>query len=268
MNRYDGKVTIVTGGCRGIGLAIAEKFAEEGSMVVIADILEKESRESAEMIRAKGQKADYIVTDVSSVDSIYAMTTECVKRYGKIDALVACAGVQVRCPSMKLSEKDFDFVMDVNIKGMFFCNQAVGRVMRKQGGGVIVNISSDNCYSSHLGRAPYCISKRGVNALTAVLGAEWAMYGIRVNAVAPGWTNAPMPMAAIKSGILDGDALMSVIPAQRWGNPSEIADCVFYLSSDEATYMCGQTVSCDGAFNAFILPKALDYIKENDDMDY
>lgn len=269
MKRIEGKVAIITGGSRGIGYAIAEKYAKEGANIFIADILEDVAKEAVENLKKLGVEADYCVADMSKVEDIYAMTEACVKRFGKIDIMVPCAGVQVRCPSMKLSEKDFDFVMDINIKGVFFCCQAAARQMRKQGtGGAIVCISSGNSWSSHLGRAPYCISKRGVNALTAVLGAEWAMYNIKVNAIAPGWLRTAMPMAAVKAGILDEKAVMSISPMERWGEVSEIADLALYLVTDESSYICGQTIYCDGGWNTGILPNALQFIKENDTMDY
>ena len=268
MKRLNDKVAIITGGSRGIGYAIAEKYAKEGAKIFVADILEEESKKAVESLKKLGVEADYCVFDASKVDDIYRMTDACVERFGRVDILVPCAGVQVRCPSLKLSEKDFDFVMDINIKGVFFCCQAAGRQMRKQGGGHIVCISSGNSQMSHLGRAPYCISKRGVNALVAVLGAEWAMYGIQVNAIAPGWLKTAMPMAAVKAGILDEKAIMSIAPIQRWGNVEEIANLALYLASDESSYIVGQTIFCDGGWNTGILPNALDYIKENDTIDY
>lgn len=268
MKRLQNKVAIITGGARGIGFAIAQKYASEGANIFIADTLEEESKNSVAELKKMGVDSDYHVFDVRVVEQVYALVEACVKRFGKVDILVPCAGVQVRCPSLKLSEKDFDFVMDINIKGVFFCCQAAGRQMRKQGSGSIINISSGNSWSSHVGRAPYCISKRGVNALTAVLGAEWAMYGIKVNAIAPGWLATAMPMAAVKAGILKEDQIMSISPMERWGDVSEIADLALYLATDESSYIVGQTINCDGGWSTCILPHALDYIKENDTIDY
>lgn len=268
MKKLENRVAVITGGSRGIGFAIAEKFVKEGAKVLVADILEEQSKEAVAKLKEMGADADYFVFDTTKVDEVYAMVKYCIEKFGRIDIMVPCAGVQKPCPSMKVTEELFDFIMDVDIKGVFFCCQAAAREMRKQGGGVIVNISSVNAIQAHVGRAPYCIAKRGVNALTAVLGAEWAMYGIRVNAVGPGSLKTAITERAMANGLLNEERLMSITPVERWGKVSEIADTVCYLASDEASYICGQTIYADGGWTSFILPNALDYIKQNDDMNY
>lgn len=268
MERLKGKIALVTGGARGIGYAIAHKLAKEGATVVLADILEETAQESAEKLKAEGLHADALKVNVADVKDIYRMTGDCVARHGRIDILVNSAGVAGPCPSMKASEEYFDRIMDINIKGTFFCCQAAGRQMRKQGGGHIVNFSSGTSQMSLIGRLPYVVAKRGVNALTAVLGAEWAMYGIQVNAVAPGWINTALVEYPFKMGYLSKEQIMSVSPIQRLGEEKEIGNLVLYLCSDESSYIVGQTIFSDGGWNTGILPNALDYIKENDTMDY
>ena len=268
MERLKGKIALVTGGARGIGYAIAHKLAKEGATVVLADILEETAQKSAEKLKAEGLHADALKVNVADVKDIYRMTGDCVARHGRIDILVNSAGVAGPCPSMKASEEYFDRIMDINIKGTFFCCQAAGRQMRKQGGGHIVSISSGNSQMAHLGRIAYCVSKRGVNAMTAVLGAEWAMYGIQVNAVAPGFLMTDMVKHAIAVGSVDENQMMAVVPQQRFGEVDEVANLVCYLCSEESSYIVGQTIFMDGGWNTGILPDALNYIKENDDIDY
>lgn len=268
MMRLKDQVAIITGGSRGIGLAVAKKLASEGAKILIADILEEESKQSVVELEKMGAEASYFILNVKNVKEIYNMTDFCVQHFGKIDILLNGAGVAGPCPSMKATEEYWDRIMDINIKGVFFCCQAAGRIMRKNGGGKIINISSGNSSMVNLGRAPYCISKRGVNALTAVLGAEWAMYNIRVNAIAPGWIKTAMAMRPITElKVLSEEQILSVSPVERWGKEEEIADLACYLASDESTYIVGQTIFCDGGWSTGMLPGALDYIKENDKLE-
>ena len=266
MDRMKDQVAIITG-VRGIGLAIAKRYAQEGAKLFLTDIDESVLQEAKDELAALGGEVETYACDAGNVKEIYQMTDACVKRYGRVDILVTCAGVQVRCPSLKLAEKDFDFVMDVNVKGVFFCCQAAGRYMRKQGGGKIILISSANCKTSNVGRAPYCISKSGVTAVAAVLGAEWAMYGIQVNSIAPGWTASAMALKGVELGVINEEQINSVIPMERWGKVEELANLALYLASEESSYIVGQTIFCDGGLTTGILPHALDYIKQNDDME-
>ncbi len=264
MNRLKNQVAIITGGSRGIGMAIAKKFANEGADILIADIMKEEAEAAARELSSMGSNAGSYQLDVRDVGEIYKMVAYCEKEFGKVDILVNNAGVQKPCPSMKLSEEDFDRIMDINIKGAFFCAQAAGRSMRKNGGGKIVNMSSGNSRMVNVGRAPYCISKTGINSMTAVLGAEWAMYNIRVNAIAPGWIQTEMTKRGIALKALDEKQVFAVSPVERWGTVEEIANLACYLASDESTYIVGQVIFCDGGWNTGMMPGALDYIREND----
>jgi NAD(P)-dependent dehydrogenase (short-subunit alcohol dehydrogenase family) len=136
--------------------------------------------------------------------------------------------------------------------------------MRKYGGGKIVSISSGNSRMMNVGRAPYCISKTGINAMTSILGAEWAMYNIRVNAIAPGWIKTAMVKRGLSLKAINQEQIMSVSPVGRWGTEAEIADLALFLVSDRSTYVVGQTIFCDGGWSTGILPNALDYIRAND----
>lgn len=264
MDKLKNQAAIITGGSQGIGFAIAKKLASEGAAVLIADILEQEAKQAVEILKGIGANADNYILDVTRVDQIYSMVKYCEEKFGKVDILINNAGVQKRCPSMMLSEEDFDRVMDVNIKGAFFCSQAVGCVMKKNGGGKIISISSGNSRMMNVGRAPYCISKMGINAMTSVLGAEWAMYNIRVNAIAPGWIKTAMVERGLALKVIDEKQVFSVSPVERWGTEEEIANLALYLASDESSYIVGQTIFCDGGWSTGILPNALDYIKRED----
>ena len=265
MGKLNGKAAIVTGGAKGIGNAIAKRFAEEGANILIADILEEESSIAAKSLSSLGIAADYLLCDVAEVEDIRRMTRYCEKRFGKIDILINNAGIQISCPSMQFSPENFDKLMNTDIRGAFFCAQAAAQVMRKNGGGKIVNISSGNSRMMNVGRAPYCIAKAGINAMTAVLGAEWAMYNIAVNAIAPGFIKTDLLISGIKAGRIKEDKMMAVNPAGCFGTTNEIANLALYLVSDESSYIIGQTIFCDGGWSAGILPDSLDYIIEYDD---
>lgn len=260
-NRLAGKVALVTGAARGIGFGIAKKFAEEGAKVVIADVLEKEGLEAAEKI---GAMAEFYQINLRSRAAIFEMADVIHEKHGHIDVLVNCAGIARPCPTMKLPEDMLDEVIDINMKAPLFCCQAVGRYMRKDGGGSIVNISSGNTRMINVGRVPYGITKGAINLLTQQLGAEWAIYNIKVNAIAPGWIRTEMVETPLKKGILNEKEILSVSPIGRFGKVEEVASLACFLASDESDYIVGQIIFADGGWNTGIMPNALDYIREND----
>ena len=262
MNRFENQVALVTGGARGIGEAITTQFAQEGAKVILVDILEDAAKETAKKLCDKGYDVIPYIVDLRPVENINNMVADVEKKYGRIDILVNCAGVNKICPAIDLKPEDFDFVMDVDLRSPLFLCIACAKVMMKQGRGKIVNISSGNSRHANVGRTSYCIAKGAINAMTNVLAAEWSCKGINVNAVAPGWIKTAMPTAAIKNGLLDEEAIMSISPIQRWGKAEEIADLVTFLASDAATYICGQTIFADGGWSTGIVPHALDYFKD------
>lgn len=261
--RLKGKVAIVTGAARGIGYGIAKKFAEEGAAVVIADVLD----DGAEAAEKLGSSGEFYKINLRSRDEIFAMAEKINAKYGHIDILVNCAGVARPCPTLKLSEEVLDEVIDINMKAPLFCCQAVGKYMRKNGGGSIVNISSGNSRMINVGRVPYGITKGAVNLLTMQLGAEWAMYNIKVNAIAPGWIRTEMVERPLSSGILDAKKIMSVSPIGRFGSVEEIANLACFLACDESNYIVGQVIFDDGGWSMGIMPDGLDYIRENDTLE-
>lgn len=258
--RLKDKVAIITGGGRGIGFAIAEKFIAEGGKVIVADILD-----DGETITDKlGQNSYYYKIDLRKRADIFTMAEKINEKYGHIDILVNCAGIARPVPTLKLTEEVLDEVIDINMKAPLYCCQAVGKYMRKQGGGSIVNISSGNSKMINVGRTPYGITKGAVNLLTQQLGAEWAMYNIKVNAIAPGWIRTEMVEKPLKSGILNQDKILSVSPIGRFGKVEEIANLACFLSCEESNYIVGQVIFADGGWSMGIMPDALDYIREND----
>jgi len=262
--RLDNKVAIVTGGARGIGLGIAKKYAAEGAWVLIADVLEDEGREAAAAINEISGKAEFHQIDLRSREAIFQMVDQIHEAHGRIDILVNCAGIARPCPTLKLTEEMLDEVIDINMKAPLFCCQAVGKHMRKDGGGSIVNISSGNTKMINVGRVPYGITKGAVNLLTEQLGAEWALYNIKVNAIAPGWIRTEMVDRPLKAGILDADTILSVSPIGRFGKVEEIASLACFLACEESDYIVGQIIFADGGWSMGIMPNALDYIREND----
>jgi NAD(P)-dependent dehydrogenase (short-subunit alcohol dehydrogenase family) len=259
--RLRDKVALITGAARGIGFGIAKKYIEEGARVIIADVLEEEGITAKEKL---GERAEFYQINLRSRDAIFEMADQIHGKYGRIDILVNCAGVARPCPTLKLDEATLDEVIDINMKAPLFTCQAVGRYMRRDGGGAIVNISSGNTKMINVGRVPYGITKGAVNLLTQQLGAEWAMYNIKVNAIAPGWIKTEMVETPLKKGILNEKEILSVSPIERFGKVEEVANLACFLASEESNYIVGQIIFADGGWSAGIMPNALNYIKEND----
>lgn len=266
MKNLKDKVVFITGGARGLGYAMAEKFAAQGAKIVIGDIQEELALESAKKLEEEfGVETYAFRMDVTSVEDIKTAFTKVKERFGKLDVQVNCAGIQIRCPSKEFTEENWDKLMNVNLKGVFFCCQQAALLMGDNGG-AIVNISSGTSTQTTPGRAPYVISKGGVNAMTAVLAAEWAedrggKKAIRVNAVAPGWILTNMVQDGYRLGVVSENQIHAAVPFKRLADPSEIADAVVFLGSDESSYITGQTLFVDGGWSALGMP-AMDMIKK------
>ena len=250
-----GKIAIVTGGARGLGKSIAEKLLREGATVIIADLLEKELKETVKVFCENGLKAEEYNIDLLKVSAINEMIDQIANRHGKIDILVNNAGIQIRKKAIEFSEEDWEHLIGVNLKSYYFASTAAARVMIKQGGGAIVCISSVNSSRFSSKRSLYGISKGGVDALVATLGVEWARYGIRINAVAPGFLDTEMYRAGVKAGIINAEEVLSVMPTNRLIMTSEVASAVCFLASDEASGIVGQTLFVDGGCSKNCLPE-------------
>lgn len=243
-----GKVAVVTGGNQGIGLTLANTLAKAEAQIIIVNRRPSEGEEAAKSIRETGGSAISIPADVTKRKSIKEMVEKTLERYGKIDVLVNCAGMIVRKPATETTEEDWDWTMDINLKGLFLCCQAVGEQMIRQRRGKIINISSMMATLGSINRAPYCASKAGVTQLTRALALEWAKYGIYVNAIAPGIIRTSLNDAYLKSNPEREEKVIRKIPLGRFGKPEELAGIALFLASDASDYLTGQTIYVDGGY--------------------
>ena len=239
------KVAIVTGGSRGIGFATVKKFLQEGATVVLC----ASRQETADKAIAKLKEADPacnvegIWPNLNDLEEVRAAFRNVAEKYGRIDILVNNAGVSDSTPFEEYTEKTFEKVMDLNVKGIFTCTKAASEQMIKQGSGVILSTSSMvSLYGQPSGMA-YPTSKFAVNGLTLSLARELGPKGIRVNAVAPGITETDMMRAVPKETI---EAMQKQVPLRRLGKPEDIANAFAFLASDEASYITGVVLSVDG----------------------
>jgi len=241
---FAGQVALITGGRRGIGRAIAEKFAQDGAQVVIADRELAEAQATAAEIAAQtGRKTLGLAVDVADLASATQMIEESLAQMGRLDILVNNAGVTRDTLILRMDESDWDAVLDVNLKGAWNCCRAVTRPMMKQRYGRIVNISSVSGLAGQAGQTNYSASKAGLIGLTKALAREVASRGITVNAVAPGFVPTALTND-LPQELKDG--MLKLIPVGRWGKPEEIAAAVAFLASAEAAYITGQVLSVDG----------------------
>ena len=241
-----GKVAIVTGGNRGIGYAIAGGLAGEGAAVVIANRNGETGQQAAEAIRGNGFTAASVATDVSKKSSVETLVATVMKDFNRIDILVNSAGVIDRGPVEDFTEAQYDYIMDINLKGLFFCCQLIGKEMIKQSNGKIVNISSNVSEVIQAGRVIYAASKAGVSHLTRGLALEWAKFNINVNAIGPGPTITELNKKYFEENPADLQERIDSIPMARVGDPLDLVGAAIFLSSDASNYITGQTLLVDG----------------------
>ncbi|MCK6471468.1 MAG: glucose 1-dehydrogenase [Planctomycetes bacterium] len=247
--RVDGQVAVVTGGGSGLGRAMAKGLSEAGAAVAVADLpkMLPGAEETAQAIRAAGGTAYAVPLNVKEQASIDAMVAAVLKESGRIDILVNNAGVNIPREALDVSEQDWDNVVDVNLKGVFFTSQAVGRVMVKQKSGRIVNIASQNGLVGYYKRAAYCSSKAGVVNLTRVLALEWAPHGINVNAIGPTFIVTPLTQSTFDDENMRAD-LLKRIPLGRVGQPEDVVGACVFLCSPAASLITGHTLMVDGGW--------------------
>jgi NAD(P)-dependent dehydrogenase (short-subunit alcohol dehydrogenase family) len=240
------KTALVTGGAKGIGLAISQMLVADGwNVVVTGRDLQAIETAVAELAAGPG-KAIGRVMDVRNRASIDSVVDSTRSEFGSLDSLINCAGVIIRDESEVLSEADWETVIDTDLSGVFRCSQAAFADLEKAQGATIVNVGSIAGSVGIAGRAGYTAAKAGLEGLTRTLGLEWADRDIRVTAVAPGWTRNEMVAGGIKDGILSEAALTSRIPQKRLAEPNEIATVVKFLMSSDSSYITGQTITVDG----------------------
>ena len=247
--RLEGKVALISGGARGIGAAEARLLAREGAVVVIGDVLEKEGRQLAEEINESGGRTLFTRLDVTSEEDWQRAVQLTVERFGKLDILVNNAGIIIRVPIEKTTVENWDLTMAVNAKGVFLGTRAVLPVMRKAGGGSIINLSSNAGIVGSLAAAAYSASKGAVRLFTKSTAIQHAKDGIRVNSVHPGPINAPM-LDEIMADPKKFQEIVKTIPLDRLGEPEEVAYAVLFLASDESSYVTGSELVVDGGATA------------------
>jgi NAD(P)-dependent dehydrogenase (short-subunit alcohol dehydrogenase family) len=244
-----GKIAIVTGAGRGMGYHIAMALARFGADMVICSRTLSELEKAKEEIEKLGRRVLIQQMDVTKIPEIYAMVEQSMKVFGHIDILINNAGVNITQWAVDVTEEAWDRVIDTNLKALFFCAQAVGKVMIQQKKGKIINISSQTGTVAIPQRAAYCSSKGGVNQLTKLLAIEWAQYNINVNAIAPTFIETPFskPMFE-KEGFRE--YVLGNIPLGRIGKPDDVTGAVIFLASEASNMVTGHILLIDGGWTA------------------
>lgn len=245
--KLNDRTALITGAARGIGLAIAKRFIEDGAKVVLSDIDEKVGVEAA---RSLGPQAHFIVCDVGDAKAVDQLIKATVAKFGALDILVSNAGIIHTADFLDIPEADFDRVLRVNLKGSFLCGQAAAKQMVAQAKagrkpGAIINMSSVNSVVAIPNQVPYSVSKGGIQQLTKVMALSLASYGIRVNAIGPG-SIATEILAGVAKDKAAKKRLLSRTPLQRIGTADEVAGVASFLASDDASYVTGETIFPDG----------------------
>ena len=241
--RLKGKVALITGGARGIGQAIAMTFAKEGADIVVADVTLEIAQKVASEIEGLGRKALALEMDVTNYDLVEAGINKILDKMGKVDILVNNAGITKDNLILRMSQAEWDAVINVNLKGTFNCIKAVSRPMVKQRSGRIISIASIIGLMGNPGQGNYAASKAGIIALTKTIAKELASRNINANAVAPGFIQTEMT-AKLPEDIKK--KMLEAIPLAKLGTPQDVANVCLFLASDESSYITGQTITIDG----------------------
>jgi NAD(P)-dependent dehydrogenase (short-subunit alcohol dehydrogenase family) len=243
-----GKVSVVTGGGRGLGRSIAEGLADLGASVIITGRRKETLESAAEAIKARGGRAAFFCADVTREDDIAALAGHVRERHGAADVLVNNAGINpVYKSAEQLSLQEWQEIIDVNLTGVFLCCKAFSAQMLDAGRGAIINITS---VGGHVGLAktgPYCAAKGGVEMFSRSMALDWAGRGVRVNCVAPGYFETELT-AGVRDHEVLGQRLLAKTPLGRFGQPAEVAGAVAFLASAASSYITGQTILVDGGW--------------------
>jgi NAD(P)-dependent dehydrogenase (short-subunit alcohol dehydrogenase family) len=245
----EGKRALVFGGTSGLGKSMAIGFAQAGADVVPVSRRAEEVHKTAEEIRALGRQALETTGDVTRREDVQRVIDYMLKEMGRIDILLNSVGANKRIPSLEVEDKDWDFIIDLNLRGTWHTCQIVGRVMKEQRYGRIINIASIVASVSAHEAAPYAAAKGAVAQITRCLAAEWAKYNITVNAIAPGVFETPLNVNIVNEPGRKA-SIMSHTPMRRFGNLEEIKGAAIFLASDSASYVTGEVLAVDGGFLA------------------
>jgi len=259
MERLKTKIAVVTGAGSGIGRAIALLFAKEGASVVCCDIAAEEGRETTNLIKREGGDAIFLQVDVCKSESVRKIIEETVKKYDKIDILINSAGILIKAPLVDTTEKMWEKVININLKGVFlFSKYAVTQMIKQSNGGVIINIASECGISGFPNLSAYCASKAGVLMFTKAVAAELARRKIRVVSISPARIYTPMHSLRIKNFTPEErkrvyKEVAESIPIGRWGKPGDVAYAALYLASNEASFLTGSDLPVDGGTTCTIV---------------
>jgi len=236
-------VALVTGAAQGIGKAVALLLARNGADIVVSDINLEKAEETVQEVQTLGRKALAVKVDVAKLDDVEKMVEAILAQFGRVDILVNNAGIARDKLILRMTEEDWDAVLNINLKGTFNCTKAVVRHMSKQKSGKIVNIASVVGEMGNAGQGNYAASKAGVIGFTKTIAREFAQRGINVNAIAPGYIETPMTDALPEKV---KEELKRMIPMDRLGKPEDVAETVLFLVSDSSNYITGQVLNVNG----------------------
>ena len=247
--RLDGKVSLISGASRGIGRAMAEGLAGAGSQLVIAGRdIDTLTPVADQISNETGKKVIPIQADVGNLQEIEMLVEKTVDTFGRLNVLVNNAGVNIRNPALDFTEEDWDFVTDINLKGAFFLAKACGKVMQKQGSGKVINTLSLTSAIGLPTSVAYTATKGGLLQLTKLLAVEWAEHNIQVNGIAPGFIRTEMTAPAREDK--RNEWILNRTPADRWGEPEDLAGLTIFFASHASDFVTGQMVFVDGGFMA------------------
>ena len=246
------KVAVVTGGGGGIGAAIARGLAQFGAELAVVDMDHAAAGNVANDIESQGGQSLAVQADLTDKDDLQRMIDQVVTRFGRIDVLVNSAGINIRKPSLEVTESDWDKVVDINLKAVFFCTKAVGRIMVEQRSGKVINIASVMALvgsPTYQQIVPYASSKGGVVAQTRAFATEWAQHNVLVNAIVPGPVATPL-VKQLHSDKATRDAILRMVPLGRFAEPEELVGPAVFLASSASDYVTGHILCVDGGWTA------------------
>ena len=244
------KVVWITGAAKGMGFAMAQAFAAQGARLALLDVDELGLEQARKALGLDANRCATIVASVTDPQRVTEAADEIIAWSGRLDVLIANAGISMNKPTMDVSASEWLRTVDINLNGVFFCAQAAARHMLTNRSGVIIGMGSVYGVSTAPNRAAYCATKSAVVALCQSLAGEWASQGVRVNALCPGYVQTPFLDDLMQRGVLERATLESRIPIGELATPEQIADVALYMASDASRYMTGHAMVVDGGFTA------------------